>query len=191
MPPPTAMKSLWQDCSVTCATLNRAASRLSITILRPLIPPEALHQSAKAWACSGNSASRPGSIVLAASLNTAKLMVLSPTPRTEDAPPGPASQILPTPGHSPLVGTLDAITRLDDVAAPVPADDSDTNSAARTTVAVVSRSAVRRRSTRPLGIPFISTPEHAIGTFNQEFGPSGVRLEEQENSHQDPTASAR
>ena len=139
-----------------------------MTILRPLMPPEALHQSAKAWACWGNSASRPGSIVLAASLNTAMLMVLSPTPRTEEAPPGPASQILPTPGHTPLVGTLDASTRLDDVAAPVADDDSETNIAARITVAVASGSAVRRRSMRPFGNPFISTPEHlVIGTFNQ------------------------
>src|ERR1700722_11978080 len=117
MPPPTAMKSLWHACSVTCAALNRAPSRLSMTILRPLIPPEALHQAAKALACWGNSASRPGSIVLAASLNTAMLMVLSPTPRTEEAPPGPASQILPTPGQVPLVGALDASVRLDDTAA--------------------------------------------------------------------------
>src|ERR1700735_5321599 len=110
MPPPTAMKSLWQAWVVTCGALNRAASRLSMTILRPFMPPEALHQSAKAWACSGNSASRPGSIVLAASLNAAMLVVLSPTPRTDDAPPGPGSQILPTPGHTPLVGTLDDST---------------------------------------------------------------------------------
>src|SRR5271170_6389993 len=117
------MKSLWQAWVVTCAALNRAASRLSITILRPLMPPEALHQSAKAWACWGNSASSPGSIVLAASLNTAMLIVLSPTPRPEEAPPGPASQIFPTPGHIPLVGTLDASARLDDVAAPAAAAD--------------------------------------------------------------------
>src|SRR5580658_7251179 len=159
MPPPTAMKSLWQACSVTCAALNRAASRLSMTILRPLMPPEALHQSAKAWACWGNSDSSPGSIVFAASLNTAMLMVLSPTPRTEDAPPGPASQILPTPGHTPLVGALDASTRLDDVAAPVADDDSETNIPARIIVAVASGSDVRRRPMRPRGNPFISTPE--------------------------------
>src|SRR3984957_20031439 len=127
MPAPPAMKSLWQAWVVTCAALNRAPSRLSMTILRPFMPPDALHQSAKAWACWGNSPSRPGSIVLAASLNTAMWMVLSPTPRTEEAPPDPASQILPTPGHTPLVGTLAASTRLDDVAAPVAAVDSDTN----------------------------------------------------------------
>src|SRR5580698_10642182 len=102
MPPPTAMKSLWQAAVVCCAALNSAASRLSITILRPLIPPAALHQSANAVACWGNSASRPGSMVLEASLNSAMLMVFLPTPRTEEAPPGPGSHILPTPGHTPL-----------------------------------------------------------------------------------------
>ena len=56
----------------------------------------------------GNSASSPGLMVLPASLNTAMLMVLEPTPRTEEAPPGPGSHILPTPGHTPLVVTLDA-----------------------------------------------------------------------------------
>ena len=30
-------------------------------------------------------------------------MVLLPTPRTEEEPPAPDSQILPTPGHSPFV----------------------------------------------------------------------------------------
>src|ERR1700722_4263652 len=159
MPPPTAMKSLWQAWVVTWAALNRAASRLSITILGPLMPPEALHQSAKAWACWGNSASSPGSIVLAASLNAAMLIVLSPTPRTEEAPPGPGSQILPTPGHVPFVGALDASTRLDAVAAPVADEDNETNIAARITVAVASGSAVRGRPVRPCGNPFISTPE--------------------------------
>src|ERR1700691_1979009 len=102
MPPPTAMKSLWQDAVACCAALNRAASRLSITILRPLMPPAALHQSAKAVACWGNSASSPGMMVLAASLKTAMLMVFLPTPRTEEAPPEPGSQILLPPGQVPL-----------------------------------------------------------------------------------------
>ena len=44
MPPPTAMKSLWQAAVACCAALNSAASRLSITMWRPLMPPEALHQ---------------------------------------------------------------------------------------------------------------------------------------------------
>jgi hypothetical protein len=67
-----------------------------------------------------------------------------------------------------LVGTLDASTRPDDVAAPTAVDDSETNIAARMTLAVASGSAVLRRSMRPFGNPFISTPEHlAIGTFNQ------------------------
>src|SRR3984957_4955402 len=134
MPPPTAMKSLWHAVVVTCAALNSAASRLSITILRPSMPPAALHQSAKAVACSGNSTSRPGVMVLAASLNTAMLMVLLPTPRTEEVPPDPGSHILPTPGQTPL--ELDA-----DVAADAVADDSTTVVPARMTVAIAIGSA--------------------------------------------------
>src|ERR1039458_10191906 len=106
MPPPTAMKSLWHAAVACCAALNSAASRLSITILRPLMPPEALHQSANAVSCWTNSTSSPGVIVLAASLNTAMLMVFEPTPRTEEVPPDSDSHILPTPGQTPLVVTL-------------------------------------------------------------------------------------
>jgi hypothetical protein len=105
------------------------------------------------------------------------LMVLSPTPRTDEAPPEPGSQILPTPGHTPLVGALDASTRLDNVAAPVAADGSETNIAARITVAVASGKALRRRPLRPCGNSFISTPEYlVIAIFNQEFGSSGIRV---------------
>jgi hypothetical protein len=43
------------------------------------------------------------------------LMVLAPTPRTVEAPPGPGSHILPTPGHTPL--ELDAAAALVDEAA--------------------------------------------------------------------------
>src|SRR5580658_5489359 len=124
MPPPTAMKSLWQAAVACCAALNSAASRLSITILRPLIPPAALHQSANAVACWGNSTSSPGSTVLAASLNTAMLMVLEPTPRTEEAPPGPGSQILPTPAQTPLDEVSDDKVRLVETAAPAAVEAS-------------------------------------------------------------------
>jgi hypothetical protein len=43
-------------------------------------------------------------------------MVFVLTPRTEEAPPGPGSQILPTPGQTPLRATLDDTVRLADVA---------------------------------------------------------------------------
>src|ERR1700735_478145 len=119
MPPPTAMKALWQAAVACCAALNSAASRLSITILRPLMPPAALHQAANALACWGNSASSPGSMVLEASLKTAMWMVLEATPRTVEAPPVPGSHILPTPGQTPL--ELDA-----DVAAEAVTDESTT-----------------------------------------------------------------
>jgi hypothetical protein len=95
-------------------------------------------------------------------------MVFGLTPRTEEAPPDPGSQILPTPGQTPLGVAPDDNVRLDDVAAPVTADDSETSIEVRITVAVASGSAVRRRSMRPFSNPFISTPEHlVIGTFNQ------------------------
>ena len=134
MPPPTAMKSLWQAAVACCAALNSAASRLSITILRPLMPPAALHQSANAVACWGNSTSSPGMMVLEASLNTAMLMVLAPTPRTVEAPPDPGSHILPTPGQVPL--ELDA-----DVAAAAVVDEVATYVPAIIMVAMVSGSA--------------------------------------------------
>src|ERR1700722_10955910 len=149
MPPPTAMKSLWQAAVACCAALNSAASRLSITIFRPLMPPEALHQSANAVACWGNSASSPGRMVLAASLNTAMLMVLEPTPRTEEAPPGPGSQILPTPGQIPLVGALEDNVRLADVLAAAGVDESATYVPATTTVASVNGNTDFRSSVSP------------------------------------------
>src|SRR5271155_247811 len=124
MPPPAALKSLWQAAAACCAALNSAASRLSITMWRPLMPPAALHQSANAVACWGNSASSPGSTVLAASLNTAMWMVVLLTPRTEEAPPDPGSHTLPTPGQTPLVAALDDNARLTEAAAVV--DESAT-----------------------------------------------------------------
>src|ERR1700733_8033695 len=158
MPPPTAMKSLWQAAVACCAALNSAASRLSITIFRPLMPPEALHHAANALACWGNSASSPGSMALAASLNTAMLMVLGLTPRTEEAPPGPGSQILPTPGHTPLGVAPADNERLPDVAAAAVVDVSATYVPATIKVAMASGSAVRRRSMRTFGNPFIIHP---------------------------------
>src|SRR6202035_3276315 len=77
-------------------------------------------------------------------------MVLAPTPRTEEAPPGPGSQILPTPGHSPFVAMLDVSARLVDVAASEGVNESATYVAASTTVATASRSAVLRSSTSSL-----------------------------------------
>jgi hypothetical protein len=62
-------------------------------------------------------------MVLAASLKTEMLMVLAPTPRTEEAPPGPGSHILPTPGQTPLELEADvaAAAVVDEVATYVPA----------------------------------------------------------------------
>src|SRR5580704_8027468 len=150
------MKSLWHDCSVTCAALNSAASRLSITMWRPLMPPDALHHAANALACCGNSDSRPGMIVFEASLNTAMLMVFWPIPRTDDDPPGPGSQILPTPGHWPLVAK--ANVRPADVAATADVDESATHAPASIMVATASVNAIRRMSTSPPSGTFTTSP---------------------------------
>src|SRR3984957_4389314 len=161
MPPPTAMKSLWQAAVACCAALNSAASRLSITILRPSMPPAALHQSAKAVACSMNSTSRPGRMVLEASLNTAMLMLLSPTPRTEEVPPGPGSHILPTPGHTPL--ELDA-----DVAAAAVVDEAAMDVPVRITADMASGIVALRSDISPLQNILTPSPESfAVELVNQ------------------------
>ena len=67
-------------------------------------------------------------------MKTAMLIVLAPTPRTEEAPPGPGSHILPTPGQMPL--ELDA-----DVAAAAVVDEVATYVPAIIMVAMVSGSA--------------------------------------------------
>ena len=91
-------------------------------------------------------------------MKTAMLMVLEPTPRTDEAPPGPGSQILPTPGHTPL--ELDA-----DVEAPAVVDVSTTEVPARITVANASGSADLRSCVSPLQNILIPSPESfAIGS---------------------------
>jgi hypothetical protein len=82
-------------------------------------------------------------MVLEASLKTAMLMVFFPTPRTEEAPPGPGSHILPTPGHTPL--ELDA-----DVVAAAVVDDAATYVPAIIMVAMASGSADFRTLSNPL-----------------------------------------
>jgi hypothetical protein len=88
-------------------------------------------------------------MVLEASLNTAMGMVFGPTPRTEDAPPVPLSQILPTPGQTPFVLSARVAT----VAAPDFAGVTATLAAPNITMATVRGSIfcpqpnTRRRST--------------------------------------------
>jgi hypothetical protein len=76
-------------------------------------------------------------------------MVLAPTPRTEEAPPGPDSHIFPTPGHTPL--ELDA-----DVAAPAVVDESAIEVPAIIMVAIANGSADFGTLSSPL--QFILTP---------------------------------
>src|ERR1700677_185225 len=179
MPPPTAMKSLWQAAVACCAALNSAASRSSITIWRPLMPPAALHQSANALACWTNSTSSPGSMLLAASLNTAMLMVFAPTPRTEEAPPDPDSQIFPTPGQTPLEAEVDENVRLSAVAAAAAADEKATYVPATiVTVAIASGSTDLRSSASPLQNILTPSPERfAFGSFNNRVIQSAPRRE--------------
>src|SRR6202453_3432254 len=177
IPPPTAIKSLWQAAVASCAALNSAASRSSITIWRPLMPPAALHQSANDLACWTTSTSSPGSMVLAASLNTAMLMVFAPTPRTEEAPADPGSQIFPSPGQTPLVAEVDDNVRLSAVApAAAAAENAMYVPATSVTVANASGSTDFRSSGNTLQNILTPSPERfAIGSSNQNPAWSGCR----------------
>src|SRR5580704_5288800 len=89
-------------------------------------------------------------------------MDLGATPRTDDAPPAPASHILPTPGHWPLAES--ARERPAEVAADASADDSPTPVPASRTLAVTIGNAVLRRPARLLRSTVISTPELVCST---------------------------
>jgi hypothetical protein len=78
-------------------------------------------------------------------------MDLAPTPRTEEAPPGPGSHILPTPGHTPL--ELDA-----DVAATAVVDVSAMDVPARITAVIASGSTDFGSLTNPLLIILTPSP---------------------------------
>jgi hypothetical protein len=78
------------------------------------------------------------------------LMVFAPTPRTEEAPPGPGSQILPTPGQTPLDEALDDNLALADVAAAAVVDDSAMYVPATIMVAMANGSTDFRSSVNPL-----------------------------------------
>src|ERR1700689_4341710 len=144
------------------------------------MPPAALHQSANALACWTNSTSSPGSMVLAASLNTAILMVFAPTPRTEEAPPDPGSQIFPTPGQTPLLAEVEDNVRLSDVAAAAAPDENATYVPATiVTAAIASGSTDLRSSASPLKNILTPSPERfAFVSFNNRVIQSVPRREE-------------
>ncbi len=121
------------------------------------MPPEALHQEAKALANCTNSFSRPGTTVLDASLGTAMWMVLVPTPRTEEEPPAPDSQILPTPGHSPFVAG-DELAKLRVGVTEAPADDTVARAAGPATNEVTATSASVLRRIPPVAFCDIIRP---------------------------------
>src|SRR5258708_3871370 len=85
------MKSCWHALMTTEATLKSLASHLSRMILRPLMPPAALHQLLKATPASKNSCSNPGAAAAPGSAVTPMRMPVSVTPRPEApvALPGP------------------------------------------------------------------------------------------------------
>ena len=117
-------------------------------------------------------------MVLEASLKTAMLMVLEPTPRTEEAPPGPGSQILPTPGQTPVGAALEDSVSLADVAAAA-VDESATYVPATIRVAMASGSADLRSSASPLRNILTPSPEQfSIVSFNQHADRSGDRAAE-------------
>jgi hypothetical protein len=74
-------------------------------------------------------------------------MVLEPTPRTEEASPDPGSHILPTPGQTPLVVTLDDNVRL---AAAAVVDESAAEVPAKIIVAIAIGSADFRSLINPV-----------------------------------------
>jgi hypothetical protein len=78
-------------------------------------------------------------------------MDLAPTPRTEEAPPGPGSHILPTPGHTPL--ELDA-----DVAAAAVVDESAMDVPAIITAVIASGSTDFGSLNNPLRIILTPSP---------------------------------
>src|SRR4051794_24388488 len=79
-PPPTSMKSDAQASVILALTLNSAASRWLTTILRPLMPPAALHHFAKTVAVSKSSWFRPGRPANPGSDNVPILISLGVTP---------------------------------------------------------------------------------------------------------------
>src|SRR5579864_4937595 len=93
------------EATIWAATLNRAASRLSRVILRPRIPPAALHQSTNAWDSWNSSMSSPGTAVFPGSDIVAARISVSVTPLSvaPEALPGPqtALSVPKSPGPGP------------------------------------------------------------------------------------------
>src|SRR5947209_4448760 len=122
LPLPTSMKSFWQAFVNAWPTLKSFASHLSTTILRPLMPPAALHHLLNASAVSKNSCSRPGAADEPGSAVVPIRMVLSVMPLAVApfALPGPQMPLSvpksPLPADAvALAGALEEVAALLDV----------------------------------------------------------------------------
>src|SRR6185312_11406684 len=108
LPLPTSMKSFWQALVNAWPTLKSFASHLSTTILRPLMPPAALHHLEKASAVSKNSCSRPGAAAAPGSPVVPMRMVESVTPLAVAPLALPGPQMPLSVPKSPLPGAAAA-----------------------------------------------------------------------------------
>jgi hypothetical protein len=84
-------------------------------------------------------------------------MVLVPTPRTEDAPPAPDSQIFPTPGHCPFVAS-EELARVRVGVTEAPDGDTVARAAGPATNDVTATNASVLRRNAPLAVCDIIVP---------------------------------
>src|SRR4051812_35435931 len=100
------MKSFWHAWMIAAPTLNSLASILSTTILRPLMPPAALHHLVNTSATSKNSWPRPGVTVEPGSASTPMRIVFPLSPRADPPEAEPGAQTLFTEPKSPVAAAL-------------------------------------------------------------------------------------
>src|SRR6478672_2069705 len=136
-PPATIAKSSRHDSTMRACTLLSAASRLSTTIFRPLIPPRALHHWLNTSAVSKNSWFKPGRPTNPVSENVATWIESGVTPvvgAPDGAPFWHTSLRVPKSADPAVAPDVDPFAVDDDeVAAPPPFGASLRPQAAATT----------------------------------------------------------